>query len=66
MDVINYFLLTFTSRHNADMISQRSSAKTSVSESNVGTGKSTLRLRSQGPATVEDMVRAIFKTLLKL
>jgi len=39
------------------MISQRSKAKAPVSETNVGTGKATLRLRSQGPATIEALVR---------
>ena len=39
------------------MISQRTAAKTALSGNNVGTGKSTLRLRSKGPATVEAMVR---------
>nr|CAB3249079.1 PDZ domain-containing protein GIPC1 [Phallusia mammillata] len=37
-----------------DMISQRGAAKAPpVSSSNIGTGKSTLRLRSKGPATIE-------------
>ena len=40
----------------ADMISQRTTNKTALSGNNVGSGKSTLRLRSKGPATVEAMV----------
>ncbi|XP_006631827.2 PDZ domain-containing protein GIPC1 [Lepisosteus oculatus] len=41
-----------------DMISQRSGGGRSSSASQLGTGRGTLRLRSKGPATVEDLPSA--------
>lgn len=39
-----------------DMISQRSGGSKSASGVQLGTGRGTLRLRSKGPATVEQLV----------
>lgn len=39
-----------------DMISQRSGGSRSASGVQLGTGRGTLRLRSKGPATVEELV----------
>lgn len=41
---------------SADMISQRSGGSRSASGVQLGTGRGTLRLRSKGPATVEQLV----------
>lgn len=41
----------------ADMIGQRSGGSRSSSGVQLGTGRGTLRLRSKGPATVEELVR---------
>lgn len=40
----------------ADMIGQRSGGSRSASGVQLGTGRGTLRLRSKGPATVEQLV----------
>lgn len=42
----------------ADMIGQRTRSSKSPSEGRVSSGKETLRLRAQGPATLEDGVRS--------
>lgn len=41
---------------DTDMIGQRSSGSRSGSGVQLGTGRGTLRLRSKGPATVEELV----------
>lgn len=42
-----------------DMISQRSGGSRSASGVQLGTGRGTLRLRSKGPATVEELVSCV-------
>lgn len=44
----------------AEMLEPRSKGARPQGENKVGTGRETLRLRSKGPATVEEMVRTSF------
>ena len=48
---------TFRSFVQSDMISQRSGGSRSGGQ--LGTGRGTLRLRSKGPATVEELVSSL-------
>nr|XP_002123731.1 PDZ domain-containing protein GIPC1 [Ciona intestinalis] len=49
------FLLTLVEpKKGFDMIAQRGAGKAAPSSNNLGTGKSTVRLRSKGPATLEE------------
>lgn len=50
----------------ADMISQRSGGSRSASGVQLGTGRGTLRLRSKGPATVEELVRVLTREWNKI